>query len=134
MEERAAFQLEVSWVLRQNARTMVYLERINFRKFFDIVSHCSQIGRRGLNGWNTTGVRDGLNSQAQRIMVSGSKATWWPITSTACLLRKVISSNIHVFFNHLHYATEHTIRKLREDNKLVECLTMLGCRAAVQKK
>lgn len=38
-------------------------------------------------------------------MVSGSKASWWPITSTAPLPRNVISSNIHVIFNHLHYKT-----------------------------
>lgn len=120
-----------------NGRSALVVFHAKFSKVFDIVPHSTPVAklvRCGLNGYNTTQVRDWLDSQAQRIVVSGSKATWWPITSITWFQRNVISSNIHVVFNHLHYGTEHTMRKLTEDNKLVECLIMLGGRAAIQKK
>lgn len=68
--------------------------------------HCLTCGQTGETQWlNTTLVRDWVHNHTLRIMVSGSKASWWPITSTAWLSRHVISSNIHVIFNHLHYST-----------------------------
>lgn len=116
----------MNW-LSLNGRSTLAAFHANISEVFDIVSLVAK--QDTWTEWLTTRwVRDWLHGQAQRIMVSGSEASWWPIPSTAWLPRNVISSNI----SHLQPSAEHTVRKLTED-KLVECL-INGCQSCHSEK
>jgi len=107
--------------------TLVWLLTVSHNVFIEKVMNYQ------LDRWTLRWTENWLNCQAQRVVISGTKSCWWPVTSG--VLQEMILGPVlfNALIKDLGDGTECTMSKFADDRKLGRVAnTPEGC-AATQK-